>query len=135
LDHNAKLEKCLSSQQCGDINKHQDEKSMVESAHDLKKNQNCTKNSFSEKIRCHLINSNKCKYLVEVSDGSFLPWSGMVNCDIAKLEKYYSRKCSENLERASNLFGTILSNFDNMATNKLPVDPKRSNPAKRRGGE
>lgn len=41
------------------------------------------KNSFSEKIRCHLINSNKEKYLVQVSDGNFLPRSGIVNYDIA----------------------------------------------------
>jgi hypothetical protein len=144
LDHNARhcrLEKCVSSQQCGDINKHQDEKSMVESAHDFfKKIQKelksktveyetklkaveSVKNSFPEKIRCHLINSNKSKYLVEVSDGSFLPRSGIVNCDIANLEKYYNGKCPDNLDRASALFGTILSNFDKMAT----TVPQRNN--------
>lgn len=133
LDHNSRqcrLEKCVSSQQCGDINKHQEEKILVESANDvLRKIQKelktktveyetkfkaseSVKNSFSEKIRCHLINSNKQKYLVQVSDGNFLPRSGIVNCDIAKLEKYYQGKCPENLDIASNFFENIISNVD-----------------------
>lgn len=70
------------------------------------------KNSFSEKVRCHLINSNKLKYLVQVSDENFLSRSGIVNCNIAKLEKYYQGKCPDNLDIASNFFGNIISNFD-----------------------
>lgn len=125
LDHNSRqcrLETCISSQQYGDINKHQEEKALVESANDvLRKIQKKLKtktveyetkfkafesveNSFSEKIRCHLINSNKEKYVVQVSDGNFLPRSGIVNCDIAKLEKYSQGKCPDNLDIASNFF-------------------------------
>lgn len=59
-----------------------------------------------------LITCNKQNYPVQVSDENVLPHSEIVNCDIAKLEKYYQGKCPDNLDIASNFFRNIFSNFD-----------------------
>ncbi|XP_062577707.1 uncharacterized protein LOC134239557 [Saccostrea cucullata] len=133
LDHNARqctIEKCVTSQQCGDVSKHPEEKSIVESSNEhlkrLEKNLrdkkleqetkvkaiDSVKNSFSQKIRGYLINSDKGKYLLKTANGQYVPRSGIVNIDTAKLEKHFHGKVPDNLEQISHTFPTIIKNFD-----------------------
>nr|XP_022296265.1 uncharacterized protein LOC111106037 [Crassostrea virginica] len=136
LDHTSRqcrIEKCLTSQQCGDVSKHPEEKSILESASehlkklekqlrektlDLEMKQkaaNSVKNSFTQRVRGYLINSNKDKYLLRTSDGKFVPRSGIVNTDIAKLEKYFNGKIPTDIAQAASTFQTIISTFDTTA--------------------
>lgn len=133
LDHTSRqcqIEKCLTSQQCGDVSKHPEEKSILDSASDhvkklekqlreknldlemKQKAANSVKNSFTQKIRGYLINSNKDKYLLRTSDGKFVPRSGIVNTDIAKLEQYFNGKIPSDLPEVSSTFQAIISTFD-----------------------
>ncbi|XP_061192245.1 uncharacterized protein LOC133200470 [Saccostrea echinata] len=135
LDHNARqctIEKCVTSQQCGDVSKHPEEKSIVESAnehlkrlekkkkmrektleHETKQKAiDSVKNSFNQKIRGYLINSDKGKYLLKTANGHYVPRSGIVNIDTAKLEKHFHGKVPDNLEQISRTFPTIIKNFD-----------------------
>ena len=73
------------------------------------------KNSFTKRVRGYLINSNKNKYLLRTSDGKFVPRSGIVYTDIAKLEKYFNGKIPTNIAQAASTFQTIISTFDTTA--------------------
>lgn len=69
------------------------------------------KNSFSQKIRGHLINSDKEKYLLKTSNGNYVPRSGLVNIDTAKIEKYFQGKVPENIELVAKTFPMIIKKF------------------------
>lgn len=133
LDHTARqchIEKCVTSQQCGDVSKHPEKKSILEGANDhlkrLEKNLrektldlemkqkavDSVKNSFSQKIRGHLMNSDKEKYLLKTANGNYVPRSGLVNIDTAKIEKYFQGKVPENIELVAKTFPMIIRNFD-----------------------
>uniref|UniRef100_K1QS30 Pancreatic secretory granule membrane major glycoprotein GP2 n=1 Tax=Magallana gigas TaxID=29159 RepID=K1QS30_MAGGI len=70
------------------------------------------KNSFSQKIRGHLMNSDKEKYLLKTANGNYVPRSGLVNIDTAKIEKYFQGKVPENIELVAKTFPMIIRNFD-----------------------
>ena len=133
LDHNMRnctIDKCLTSEQCGDPSKHPDERSLMDSAtENLKrlekelrnktneydtrlKGLNSARSSFAQKIRGALINSKKDKYLVKTGSGMFVPKSGLVNQDIAKLEKHFHGKVPDNVSEMSKTFQSIIQNFD-----------------------
>lgn len=133
LDHNSRqcrLEKCGSSEQCGDIQKHPDEKKLIDGADEqLKKLERELKSknteyvslskaavtandSFSQRCRAYLVNSNNKKYLLQTRDGFYVPKYSLVNCDLAKLEKFYNRKVPEDLNAASRTFLQIIADFD-----------------------
>ena len=76
---------------------------------------NSVKNSFTQRVRGYLINSNKDKYLLRTSDGKFVPRSGIVNTDIVKLEKYFNGKIPTDIAQAASKFQTIISTFDTTA--------------------
>ena len=120
------IEKCLTSQQCGDVSfrgkvhlesasEHYKkwEKRLREKTLDLEMKQKAAysvKNSLPD-----LINRNKDKYLLRTSNGKFVPRYGIVITDTAKLEKYFNGKIPTDIAQAASTFQTIISTFDSTA--------------------
>ncbi|XP_062621333.1 uncharacterized protein LOC134282922 [Saccostrea cucullata] len=92
------------------------------------KAKNSSAMSFAQKVRTHLINSNKKKYLIKTTEG-YVPKSATVNIDLAKLEKHFKGKVPDDLDRVSELFEGIINKFDN--SKRPPCTPTQGNPAKR----
>ncbi|CAC5392309.1 unnamed protein product [Mytilus coruscus] len=129
LDHNMRncaIDKYLTSEQCGDPSKHPEERSLMDSAtknlkmlekelrnktnkYDTRlKGLNSARSSFAQTIRGALINSKKDNYLVKTGSGIFVPKSGLVNQDIAKLEKHFHGKVPDNVPEMSKTFQSII---------------------------
>lgn len=151
LDHNirqCRIDKCVTSEQCGDLNKHPDQKLIVDSAADTLKKlerelshkrdeyemrlkaKNSASQSFSQRVRTHLINSNKNKYLIRTAEG-VVPRSAAVNVDLAKLEKHFKGKVPAELEVVSTLFENIIAGYDRANAPQSPMASTSTNPARR----
>lgn len=70
------------------------------------------KDSFLQRCRAYLINSNKKKYLLQTRDRLYVPKSSLLNCDLAKLEKSHNGKVPEDLYAVSRTFQQIIGDFD-----------------------
>lgn len=137
------LPKCQSAQQCGDIQKHAEEKQEITKAGDLVKSlerdikskitiieskqklKDSVSGTFDEGIRCALINSNKSKYLFKNSQNIFVPKTAIIQIDSAILARHYNNKIPEGLQLHSEFFQEIIDNFNDKSksTNVHAVNP------------
>uniref|UniRef100_K1QUR6 SRCR domain-containing protein n=1 Tax=Magallana gigas TaxID=29159 RepID=K1QUR6_MAGGI len=94
------------------------------------KAKNSASQSFSQRVRTHLINSNKNKYFIRTAEG-VVPKSAAVNVDLAKLEKHFKEKFPAELEVVSTLFENIIAGYDRANAPQSPMASTSTNPTRR----